>query len=135
MKTGMFLLKQVLHHDTWQVFILLGGYDWTNPKTIDELMPSKVPILSLNKCRNAYGAHSVLSSVICAGWTEGKKDSCEGDSGGPLVWQENQRWYLIGLVSWGYGCARPNYPAIYTRTDYYYDWIDLQTKGSKFCTT
>jgi secreted trypsin-like serine protease len=32
----------------------------------------------------------------------------KGDSGGPLFNAENQK--LVGIVSWGYGCADPNYP-------------------------
>lgn len=35
----------------------------------------------------------------------------QGDSGGPLISQERR---LIGVVSWGYGCARAGFPGIYT---------------------
>ncbi|XP_040563761.1 trypsin-1 [Lepeophtheirus salmonis] len=56
-------------------------------------------------------------SMICA---SGKgKDSCQGDSGGPLV-QENT---LVGIVSWGIGCAHPWFPGVYTKVSMFIDWI------------
>ncbi len=45
---------------------------------------------------------------------------CTGDYGGPLTFG-NQ---VIGLVSWGEGCGRPNLPAVYTRVAHYRHWID-----------
>jgi secreted trypsin-like serine protease len=42
-----------------------------------------------------------LSDQICAGFEEGKKDSCVGDSGGPLVLEESGKWFQVGIVRFG----------------------------------
>jgi len=48
--------------------------------------------------------------MICAGVTGGGKDACQGDSGGPLVVGDK----LVGIVSWGVGCAEARYPGVYS---------------------
>jgi len=47
-----------------------------------------------------------------------------GDSGGPILQWTGNYWEQVGIVSYGYGCADPDYPGIYTRLSYYYDWMN-----------
>ncbi|MDC0712356.1 serine protease [Stigmatella sp. ncwal1] len=78
-----------------------------------------VPIVSRASARTAYGASSITDNMIAAGLSAGGVDACQGDSGGPLVINGT----LVGITSWGRGCARANYPGIYTRVGNYVDWI------------
>ena len=61
---------------------------------------------------------------------KGGKDSCQGDSGGPLICVNGDNEpVLVGLTSWGAGCARPGLPGIYTNVVNYEDWIIDVTDG------
>ncbi len=88
----------------------------------NQLLRVDVPIVSQASCRNSYGSN-IDSTMICAGYTSGGKDSCQGDSGGPLVLNLNGTYYQAGVVSWGSGCAQPNYPGVYARVEAMLGWI------------
>ncbi|XP_076057508.1 trypsin-1-like isoform X2 [Oratosquilla oratoria] len=90
----------------------------------NDLLKVSVPILKDDRCRDLYGSANIVDSMICAGYPAGGKDSCQGDSGGPLACGgPGSSRYLAGVVSWGYGCARPDYPGVYTEVSYFVDWI------------
>ncbi|XP_054265999.1 trypsin-1-like [Macrosteles quadrilineatus] len=105
-------------------------------KTSDSLQKVAVPIIPLEECRGkGYPRTKITDNMICAGYPEGKKDACQGDSGGPLhALDANNVTEVIGIVSWGRGCARPNYPGVYTRVAKYMDWINERLDGECRCT-
>ncbi|ODM96165.1 Trypsin-1, partial [Orchesella cincta] len=85
-----------------------------------------VPIVSDEDCKDSYGEDDITNRMICAGIKEGGKDSCQGDSGGPLVSKNNM---LVGITSWGYGCARPQFYGVYTRVAFFADWIRMNLEN------
>ena len=97
-----------------------GGF----PETLQEVA---VKVIDRERCRKYSGYEHITSSMICAGYEAGRKDACAGDSGGPLVCRDGPRdkapWVLYGIVSWGYGCARPGSPGVYTNVPNHVDWI------------
>ncbi|GGK10371.1 trypsin [Pilimelia anulata] len=61
---------------------------------------------------------------ICAGdLAKGGIDTCGGDSGGPLAARDGDRWVVVGLTSWGVGCARANNPGHYAQISAFIDPI------------
>uniref|UniRef100_G1PEJ1 Peptidase S1 domain-containing protein n=1 Tax=Myotis lucifugus TaxID=59463 RepID=G1PEJ1_MYOLU len=88
-----------------------------------------------NKVCNAPHALSglVTDNMLCAGFMSGKTDACQNDSGGPLVYPDSRNiWHLVGIVSWGDGCAKKNKPGVYTRVTAYRDWITSSLNSEPF---
>ncbi|EDS41411.1 oviductin [Culex quinquefasciatus] len=94
-----------------------------------------VPIWSQEQCLEAgYGSKKISENMMCAGYHDGKKDACQGDSGGPMHKMGSEgSMEVIGVVSWGRGCARPNLPGIYTRIVNYLPWIHEKLQGECLC--
>jgi trypsin len=89
-----------------------------------QLQAVTVNIVSSAECSSAYASYGgITDRMICAAVTGGGKDACQGDSGGPLVVEK----LLVGLVSWGVGCAEPNYPGVYSNVATLKDFITEHT--------
>lgn len=98
----------------------------------DVLQVVGVRLMDKEKCKSFTGYSKIADTMLCAGFEQGKFDACSGDSGGPLVCRMSQgskkgAWVLHGIVSWGYGCARPGSPGIYTDVAMYKGWIGEKT--------
>lgn len=88
------------------------------PRSSD-LLATDIDIISDIQCRRVYASTYSVPEMLCGGYMSGGRDTCQGDSGGPFV----QNGQLIGITSFGRGCARPNTPGVYVRVSNYVDWI------------
>ncbi|XP_072946032.1 trypsin-like [Epargyreus clarus] len=102
-----------------------GHLKYKEGKMQDLLRRVFIPIISDSECRNlAHGKYiNITSRMFCAGFLTGSKDSCQGDSGGPAVVAGK----LLGLVSFGIGCALPDLPGVYSLIPVVRDWIRTVT--------
>jgi secreted trypsin-like serine protease len=95
------------------------------------LLKATVPLTDTAVCNKSAAPGSRVSpTMICAGYKEGGVDSCQGDSGGPLVWRTPDGPVLVGVVSFGEGCAQKLKYGVYTRVTAHLDWIDRMTKAN-----
>jgi hypothetical protein len=99
----------------------------------DFLRVARLPIVSNEDAVywGSYNPSQITDDMLCAGFLlQGGTDACQGDSGGPLaVFDPGSPlgYSLAGITSWGTGCARPDYPGVWARVSWFYDWISLNT--------
>merc|ERR1712106_868416 len=103
-----------------------GGFQ---PSVLHEVTVTTMSNPACAGWNTAYSPSQILPSMICASGTN--KDFCQGDSGGPLVVPESTGYYtLVGVVSWGYGCAQADAPGVYSRVTSVLGWINENVQGS-----
>lgn len=106
--------------------VFISGWGETkNPsESSDFLRAVQVPIIKQSVCKEAYSF--LTNNMVCAGDMNGGIDSCQGDSGGPL--RRISDGILIGVVSFGNGCALPRFPGVYSRVANARSWIKSVVK-------
>jgi len=97
--------------------------------TPDILQTVDVPIVSNAQTAAAYGMPISADQLAAGILGVGGKDSCQGDSGGPQTVQVGGVTKLAGAVSWGNGCAEPDFPGLYARVSSFASYITARVSG------
>lgn len=97
------------------------------------LMKVVLSIVSNSQCNKYYYNNQrqlpdgIRKTMLCAGEKAGGKDACQGDSGGPLQVARSDNpclFDIIGVTSFGKGCANANTAGVFTRISEYVPWIE-----------
>jgi secreted trypsin-like serine protease len=88
------------------------------------LLEATVPVVADPECGSAYPGQVDGETMVCAGFEQGGTDTCQGDSGGPMMVQDGGELVLVGVTSWGEGCARAGKPGVYSEVAAASDFID-----------
>ena len=125
--------------DTYQRCYTIGWGSTQNTGSNNKL---RYAPLQITKNRDGYSnMYDIKNDMILAGKLDlndadgdgqtddvlGGQDACQGDSGGPLIIIDNGMPKLIGITSWGVGCAAPRYPGVWASVPFYYDYIRDKT--------
>jgi trypsin len=100
--------------------------DW-NVTISTDLLKVEINVVSNEECKKRYNIflREVTDNMLCA--ADIGEDSCQGDSGGPLVIKgkdvHGSDDVQVGVVSWGAGCAHPDFPGVYSRVSSAFEWI------------
>mmetsp|Transcript_50602 Transcript_50602/g.122109 ORF Transcript_50602/g.122109 Transcript_50602/m.122109 type:complete len:832 (-) Transcript_50602:50-2545(-) len=121
--------------------LLLMGFGATNftndeiftlPYLLQQVRLDYIPNEVCEQARDPYNEEeylregytdSITDDMLCAQGDQ--RDACEGDSGSPLILPgaSPQQDLLVGISSWGFGCATPGFPGVYSRISDQVDWI------------
>lgn len=100
------------------------------------LRTAMVPIISRSKCIEWHERKQIdidlYPEMMCAGHADGHQDACLGDSGGPLIILQNNRYYLVGITSAGFGCGVDNQPGIYLNVQKVLGWLQSVVQGGSY---
>lgn len=110
-------------------FGYVAGWGLTEKgKPSPELLKVNLPILNLQKCKEAYPVMAITENNLCVDGLN-KSNSCFGDSGGPFKISgkiyNDTRYIQHGIVSFGQGqnCTLRAMPVVYTNVSKYLNFI------------
>lgn len=97
---------------------------FNRPTTLRE---TSVEVVSSESCNDNYqqefDRNLIRDDMFCAGLPG--KDACQADSGGPALIECDllEEDILVGVISWGRDCALPEFPGVYARVTFAFDFI------------
>ncbi|KAJ8736118.1 hypothetical protein PYW08_006774 [Mythimna loreyi] len=88
---------------------------------VERLRHVELRTINQATCRSNYAARGVTitDNMLCSGWPTGGRDQCQGDSGGPLYHNN----VVVGVCSFGIGCAQAQFPGVNARVSRFATWI------------
>uniref|UniRef100_A0A3Q1API5 Coagulation factor VIIi n=1 Tax=Amphiprion ocellaris TaxID=80972 RepID=A0A3Q1API5_AMPOC len=89
-----------------------------------------VPLIQNSQC-SQRAQFNLTGTMLCAGYLQGRQESCRGDDGSPLVTLFGSTHFLTGVVAWGQGCAQPGYYGLYANMAALVDWVQEAMKNPK----
>ncbi|NXY45127.1 FA7 factor, partial [Ceuthmochares aereus] len=103
---------------------MVSGWGSTHNRgsTLRFLMKVQLPIVNMETCQRSTD-RLITDNMFCAGYSTEVADACKGDSGGPFTVSYHNTRFLLGIVSWGEGCAQQGKYGVYTRVSNYISWI------------
>uniref|UniRef100_A0A1I7ZTQ6 Peptidase S1 domain-containing protein n=1 Tax=Steinernema glaseri TaxID=37863 RepID=A0A1I7ZTQ6_9BILA len=122
----------------WTTIVGFGPIDIVN-RTLeypDQLQYAYVPIVNHKYCESIWGMWGLWEKHICGG--SAGVGTGQGDSGGPMSVRQDDKYYQIGITSFGPATIngllnQDKYPSAFTRTASYCDWIHDNTNGAFSC--
>ncbi|KAM8863186.1 transmembrane protease serine 12 isoform 3-T3 [Spinachia spinachia] len=116
-----------------QCFITGWGSTYYRGRRTNRLQEAEVELIDRRTCNLLTWYNGLITeNMICAGLESGTSDSCQGDSGGPLQCysEDEDRFYLVGVTSFGYMCGVPRKPGVYARTSRFAAWLNTSQTAS-----
>nr|XP_054763584.1 uncharacterized protein LOC129270209 [Lytechinus pictus] len=111
-----------------ECYVTGWGHSEEGGAVSDTLQEATVTLFNRSACQEFYHDRQLTQGMLCAGSLSGQTDACQGDTGGPLQCEDQEgRFHLVGITSFGYGCGRPSYPGVYTKVSYYNRFITTTT--------
>ncbi|XP_078806798.1 transmembrane protease serine 12 isoform X7 [Oryzias latipes] len=107
-------------------FITGWGSSYYKGRLMNNLQEAEVELIERRRCNQfTWYDGFITENMLCAGLESGAADSCQGDSGGALQCysESDDRFYVVGVTSFGEECGLPRRPGVYSRISRFADWL------------
>ncbi|XP_071332200.1 transmembrane protease serine 11D isoform X1 [Trachinotus anak] len=114
-------------------FISGWGSTYYKGRLLNRLQEAEVELIDRTTCNMITWYNGLITdNMICAGLEGGAADTCQGDSGGPLQCysEDEERFYVVGVTSFGEECGLPHRPGVYARTSRFAGWLKTSQTAS-----